>query len=133
MVKNVERKYFVTDILKSSLLSIIIGVILVLILAAIANFVAIPSGVLTGINQAIKVVSVFLGCFFGFKEKKSGIVKGALAGLIYSLTITLIFGLIKKSLSFGASAWIDAGLSLVIGAISGIIAVNIGKDRKTQQ
>lgn len=130
MQKNSSIKHLALDVLKGTFLSLIVGVILVLVFAIIVKFVPIDANILVGINQAIKVISIFLGCALGFKAKKLGILKGAIVGILYTVFIILIFGLIEKSLTFSISSLIDVGLGLVLGAISGIIAVNIGKNKK---
>ena len=127
MVKNKEKNLFITDTLKAALLAIIIGLILTFIISIILNFVPINDKILTIINVVIRLLAIFCGCLFGFKEKKSGIIKGGISGIIYSLSNLLIFGLINKDLSFAISSLIDIGLCLAIGAICGILAVNLGR------
>ena len=127
MVKNKEKNLFITDTLKAALLAIIIGLILTFIISIILNFVPINDKILTIINVVIRLLAIFCGCLFGFKEKKSGINKGGISGIIYSLSNLLIFGLINKDLSFAISSLIDIGLCLAIGAICGILAVNLGR------
>ena len=127
MVKSKEKNLFINDTLKSALLAIIIGLILTFIISIILNFVPISDNILTILNVIIRILSIFCGCLFGFKEKKSGIIKGGISGVIFSLSTLLIFGLINKDLSFAFSSLIDIGLCLAIGAICGILAVNIGR------
>ena len=129
MAKLSINKNLFTDVLKGLLLSIIIGVILILIFGIIVRFVPIEKNVLIGVNQAIKVLSIFLGCFLGFKEKKFGLLKGAIVGILYTLSINLIFGIIEKNINFNVSTLIELGLGLTIGIISGIIAVNIKRKK----
>ena len=129
MVKSGAKKYFFTDVLKGALVSVLIGAILILVFATVLNFVPINETVVTVINQIIKVIAIFVGCFFGFKEKKNGILKWLLSGLIYSLGTALIFALINKSFTFSYGILLDAALGGVIGAICGIISVNIGKNK----
>ena len=129
MVKVSVNKSFIKDFLKGSLISIIIGVILLLVFAIVLNFVPLSEPVVTVINQVIKIITVFLGCLFGFKEKKDGILKGLISGVIYSIGIFLISGIINKELNFTWGVLLDIGLSGVIGAICGIITVNIGKNK----
>ena len=127
MVQKKQKSYIVTDVLKSVLLSLIVGIILTLAVTIILNFVPISDKILSIINIIIKILAVFCGCLFAFKEKKSGIVKGLLCGLFYSVGSTLIFGLIEKSLTFNSLAFIDMGICAAIGAICGILAVNLSK------
>lgn len=129
MVQKRQMNCMIGDVIKSVLLSLIIGIILTLVVTIILNFVPISDKILTIINIIIKIVAVFCGCLFGFKEKKSGIVKGLVCGLLYSIFSILIFGLIEKSLNFNTSTFIDMGICIVIGAICGILAVNLGKNK----
>lgn len=127
MVKSAAKKYFLTDVLKSALISVLLGAILILVFATVLNFVPIGDKLVTVINQIIKVLAVFAGCFFGIKEKKNGILKGLLAGLLYSVGTILIFAIINKSFDFSWGVALDVGLGAAIGAICGIISVNLGK------
>ena len=119
-------KNFFKDTLKSTIFSLIITLVSVLVLGIVVKFVVIPPNVLLPINQVIKVISVLIGCVIGVKDKKNGAFKGGICGLVYTLIsvfIFLILGLsLKESFSF-----VDVLLGMVIGAISGIIAVNTGK------
>lgn len=129
MVKSGVKKYFFTDVLKGALVSILIGAILILVFATVLNFVPINETVVTVVNQIIKVLAIFVGCFFGFKEKKNGILKGLFSGLIYAFGTALIFALINKSFAFSYGILLDVALGGIIGAICGIIAVNVGKNK----
>lgn len=127
MVKSVERKIFITDILKSSLISVIVGTIFLLLFAILLNYIPVSETVVTIANQAIKIISIALGCFLGVKEKKMGIVKGAISGLVYAFGIFLISGIINKGLYWSWGVLLDVALASVIGAICGILSVNFGK------
>ena len=127
MVKSAVENHFFTDVLKSALISLLLGAILILVFATVLNFVPIGDKLVTVINQIIKVLAIFAGCFFGIKEKKSGILKGLLAGLLYSIGTFLIFAIINKTFDFSWGVALDAGLGAAIGAICGIISVNLGK------
>ena len=127
MNKVSEKKGFIFDVLKSALLSIIIGAIFILLFAVVLNYVPINDKIVTAINQAIKLIAVFVGCFFGFKERNIGLVKGILSGLIYSLGMALITALINKNFAFSWGVALDIGLGIVVGAISGVLAVNMKK------
>ncbi len=129
MVKSGVKKYFFTDVLKGALVSILIGAILILVFATVLNFVPINETVVTVVNQIIKVLAIFVGCFFGFKEKRNGILKGLFSGLIYAIGTVLIFALINKSFAFSYGVLLDVALGGIIGAICGIIAVNVGKNK----
>ncbi len=120
------EKSQIKDIFKGVLFSLVITLLAVLTLGIIIKFVDVPSNVLLPINQVIKVISLLIGCLLGFKNKSTGAVKGCLVGLVYTLISIFIFlivgGSLKNSFNF-----IDLIMGILIGAISGIIAVNTGK------
>ncbi len=119
-------KTFLKDVIKSALFSLIITLVSVLILGIVVKFVAVPPTILLPINQVIKVISVLLGCVIAIKDKRNGAIKGGICGLIYTLLSVFIFLILGMSLKESFS-FIDVLLGIIIGAISGIIAVNTGK------
>lgn len=121
------NKHFFLDIIRTTIIAVIISLVLVLVFALIVNLVEVGEKVILPVNQAIKVISILTSCFVGFKENKQGAFKGALSGLCYTLLSVLVFGLISKEISFNLMKLIDVALGIVAGAISGILSVNIRK------
>ena len=121
-----NKLQFLFSIIKAVATAIIITLFAVLIFGVIAKFATINFKIIKVINQFIKVLSVFLGCFMFVRENK-GLVKGLIVGLSFSLIIYFIFALIGKELSIKLSFLIDLAFCLVMGAISGVIAVNVKK------
>lgn len=121
------NKHFFLDIIRTTIIAVIISLVLVLVFALIVNLVEVGEKVILPVNQAIKVISILASCFVGFKENKQGAFKGALSGLCYTLLSVLVFGLISKEISFNLMKLIDIALGIVAGAISGILSVNIRK------
>ena len=115
---------FLQTIIKGSFTALITTLIAVLIFAGIIKATAFSSGIIKAVNQFIKILSVFLGCYFCVREQK-GLVKGALIGVLSSLLTTLVFALIcGTELSF-SSIVLDALFLLIVGAICGVITVNV--------
>ena len=52
MVKSPAKKFFITDVLKSALISILVGAIFILIFATVLNFVPVNDKIVTVINQS---------------------------------------------------------------------------------
>ena len=132
MKKLSFNKKFLFDLLRGTVIAVLISLALVLLFALVVNLTDVPEGVVAPVNQAIKVVSVLVGCLVGFKEKRQGAFKGAIAGLLYTFLSILIFGLISNNVKFNAASLIDVALGIVTGAISGIIAVNVGKRKRVE-
>ena len=118
-------KQSIFNILKGVLFSLIISVILVLILAVIAKYTDINDKTITAVNQVIKVVALFVGILLGLKGQKGGLIVGAIVGLLFTLLSFAIFSLISGELNFGKITVYDFFIGLGVGAVSGILTVNL--------
>ncbi len=107
-------------------ISVIAMLIGVLVFALIIKIASLSPSVIKPVNQFIKAIALFLGCFFSISGSK-GYLKGAVSGLISVIIIYLIFALIGGENLFGLNFLIDLAFGLIVGAISGIISVNIKK------
>ncbi len=117
------NKFFV-QALKGIFTALIVALVGVLIFAGVLKLANLNNGVIKAVNQFIKVLAVFLGCYFSVRESK-GLVKGLIVGIFSAVLIFLAFALICGNLSFGVGFFIDLIFMAIIGAISGIISVNI--------
>ena len=117
---------FIPSVLKGAFTALITTLIAVLIFACIINATSLSSGVIKAVNQFIKALSVFLGCMFCVKEDR-GLIKGLFIGALFSLLTVLVFALITGGFNQTQSVIIDLVFLTVVGAICGIITVNIKK------
>ena len=123
-MKKIDIRPDVLDVLKAVLFATLISLALVLIEAIVIKFSSIPLSAIMPMNIAIKLVSIFVGTLIGFKNKQNGILKGAIAGLVYMLLTFFIFAALSafKDVKF---SWIDLITLPIAGALSGIVAVNL--------
>lgn len=125
-----KNKDFIISVIKASCLTLICGLCLVLLFSVVVKFTALSDTAIKTVNQFIKVIAVFIGCFFSVKGKM-GAIKGGIAGVLGVFLIYLIFSLMSGAKIFTVQTLADFGLSLVVGAISGIISVNTrGKEER---
>lgn len=118
-----RNKTFVSSVFKATALSLIVSLCAILIFAVIVKFAAPSERLIKTVNQFIKVIAVFIGCFFSVRGG-SGIFKGAIAGALCTFLLYAIFALMSGSALFGLSMIADVALTAAVGGISGIIAVN---------
>ena len=117
-----------SSVIKATFLTVIASLIGILIFAGIVKFADISDIAIKVVNQFIKVVAVFTGCFFSL-EKSKGLIKGAAAGIMATLILYLIFAFLSGGETFGVTMLVDMLFMAVVGAISGVIAVNLrGKE-----
>ena len=123
-----DVKTFFSSVVRAAFLTVIASLIGVLIFALVVKFADISDIAIKIVNQFIKTVAVFIGCFFSFSGGR-GLIKGVLTGLFSAILLYLIFALMSGAEVFGIKTLVDLAFMSVIGAISGIIAVNLrGKE-----
>lgn len=98
----------------------------VLIFAFIIKIAALPSEVITPVNQVIKAAAVLLGCILGLSDSK-GWLKGGIAGILSVACAYVIFSLIAGGFDWSWTILLELLFGLVAGVISGIVAVNLHK------
>lgn len=122
------KKAFWSQIIKGVLLATSVSLIGILIFALIIKFVGISSNLIMPINQVIKVISLFLGCFFALKtDSTKGLLKGLIIGFLYTIFAYLLFSLLSTKFAFNLTLLNDILFGTLIGGICGIIAVNLRK------
>lgn len=109
--------------IKGAVMAVMIAIIGILILAGSVKLLNLSQAGIKTVNQFIKTLAIFLGCIFSVKQN-AGLLKGIFVGVIFALIIHLIFGLMGSFFNSG-SFFIDLLFCAIIGAISGIISVNI--------
>ena len=107
-------------------LAIIVCLAAVLIFALVIQFTGLPESVIMPVNQFIKVLAIFIGCFFSLRGSK-GWLKGGLVGLIAGGLTFLLFALLGGFPSGLRILW-DLLFCVGVGILSGIISVNLKKD-----
>ena len=120
-----NSKQFVLETLRGIILSTVITLVSILLFALIVKVANLSSSVIKPVNQFIKAISLFLGCFFSVKAGK-GLIKGAIVGIVYTVFIYVLFSLIGGN-AFKAGFFIDLIAGALIGVLSGIISVNVKK------
>lgn len=113
-------------ILKGSIFSIIISMILLLIFAIVLTYANVSENTIPAIIIAISNLSILFGSILcNRKIEKNGILNGIAVALIYLLVIYVISSIAIKSFSFNIKSLIMILCSLVSGILGGIIGVNL--------
>ena len=120
------NKFDLINILKGTLISVLVSLGLILVFAIVLKFVDFSDSIIKIINQIIKIISIFVGIYFVLKDKKEkGFLKGLILGLLYSIIAYFVFSILNTSITFGLSNIIDLIFSGVFGMVSGIFCANI--------
>ena len=124
MSNSQSSNKFIPSVLKGGFTALITTLVAVLIFAIIIRTATLSGGVIKAVNQFIKALSVFLGCMFCVREDK-GLIKGLIIGALSSLLTILVFSLITGVNFSLTSIIIDLLFLSVVGAICGVITVNV--------
>ena len=125
-MEKTQKNGFFKQVIKGALSSVIVTLLAILAFALVIKFTYLSNGVIKSVNQFIKVVSVFLGCVTCISGKQ-GLIKGLLVGVLTSLIIYLIFSLCGVGTGLKTAQTLDLLFLAIIGAVSGIISVNVKK------
>lgn len=115
----------ILKILKGTAISIAITLILLLIFSAVLTYTEVPESVTPTVIIAVTGVSILIGSSIStLKIHKNGMVHGALSGLIY---IVIIYALssIENGFLLNSTSFIMMLIAIAMGAIGGIVGVNI--------
>ena len=132
MKNSALLKKDVADILRASLIALLISLVLVLAFALIVRRASLDGTALTIGNYVIKAVAMLIGVCVGFKGASGGAVKGAITGLLYMLRCVFVFAVADgfKSANFNFA---DLLTTVITGIIAGIISVNIPRRGRTRE
>ena len=128
MSKAAQRNFGkgAAEVAKAIGIALIFSLAAVLVLALLVRFAGLGDKVVKPINQFVKVLAVFLGCYFSIRDG-AGLWKGLIAGIAIILVTFLVFALISGSIAPDISLLWDVLFGAAIGAVSGIVAVNLKK------
>lgn len=113
-------------IIKGSLIALCISLVGILIFAFILKFASVSDKAIRPINQIIKGVSVLIGVFVAMRKvDKMGLVGGLLIGLVYTILAFVVFSILDGNFEFNLTLLNDLLFGGIMGAICGIIAVNV--------
>ena len=102
---------------KSVCLAAVVTLAAVLLFALVIKLFAVPSAVIMPVNQVIKVLAVFCGCFFCLRPERAAL-KGAIVGACAGVLTYFLFAIIAGEISFG---WGNV-LDLLCGALAGFLS-----------
>lgn len=117
---------FLLDVLKSVGIALVSSLALELVFALVLKWTVLPTSIILPVNQVVKVIAIFLGCFFGLNGEM-GIQKGLIVGLLSTILCKLVFSFLAGNLAFGWIFLLELLFGLIVGGICGILSVNLRK------
>lgn len=127
--EKTEGLKVVLSFLKSIFISLIITFASVILFAFIIKWASLGDGIIAPVNLVIKGLSVFVGALIFCRSKSRGILKGGLYGVIYTIISFSIFSILAGAFEIGLGLISDFAFNIIIGAIAGVLGVNIKSKR----
>lgn len=115
-------------ILKGSIVSIIITLVLIIFASMILTFTNIPEAVIPAMIIIISAISILVGSIIStlYIDNK-GMVNGACVGLIYIVVLYLLSSITVAGFNLNIKSLVMMLVSIIAGMIGGIIGVNLHK------
>ena len=114
----------VFQIVKATLFAAITALLLTLVFAVVLYLSELGDKIILPVNVCIRVVAIFIGCFFSLRGER-GWLRGGVVGVLF----TFVSGVLFSSLGGGyALSWwlvVEVAFGFVAGALAGIFAVNV--------
>lgn len=121
-----ERSEYIKKIIKGVLFSLIITIILVFILSVIMTFMDISVQARNISNVIITCISVFLGTVYASRSiNRKGWLTGVMVAIGYVFCLFLIYAVFNQQIEFSIRDVYRAILAVIVGALSGMLGVNI--------
>lgn len=126
-INKVKLNNNIMKVIKGSVISFIISVILLFIFASLLVYTEIQETTIKPVVIIISIVSILIGSSLSsIKIKKNGIINGALVGLIYILTLYILSSIAFIGFNLNLYSIIMIIGAIISGMVGGIIGVNFG-------
>ncbi|WP_163193948.1 TIGR04086 family membrane protein [Clostridium thermarum] len=121
-----EEKAFLTKVSMGVLRATLITIALVIIFAIIMTFTDVSNQFLSVYYLVTTCLSVVYGAIYAArKNNKNGWLVGILVALLYMLLIFIASAVLFNNVSFGLTEFLRITIAVVVGALSGMLGINI--------
>lgn len=111
--------------LKALFVSLIITFAGVILFAFIIKWASISDKFISPVNMGIKALGVFFGALVLTKGSKKGMLQGLIFAGLYTMLAFVVFSALAQSFTLGIGLLADLAFAVVVGAIGGMLGVNI--------
>lgn len=127
-METFEKNNMLLKIIKGVGISVIFTIICLTIFSVLLTYTNLSESLIQPVVISVTGISILVGSFFATRKmNKNGIIKGIAVGLMYILLIYVISSVVNGgnfALTIGSLVMIF--ISVLCGAIGGIIGINIG-------
>lgn len=113
-------------IVKSTGLALALSVLGVVAFAVVLQATALSDSVIYTVNQTLKILSIAVGTF-AFARGENGWLKGGVTGILFTGLSYLAFSALGGDFTISWLIFAELVIAFLVGAISGVLAVNFKK------
>ena len=125
-IEDISKDKSSIKIIKGTVISIILSLILLTIYAALLSYTSISESTMVPVVITITGISILMGSSISSMHiKKQGMLNGALVGIIYMLTIYILSSIFLSSFELTTNSIIMIAVGIGTGMIGGVIGVNM--------
>lgn len=118
----------VLSILKGTLISIILTLVLLFVFAIVLTFTTISESTIPAVIIVITAISLLVGSsVIGRKARRNGLINGAMIGIVYLFFIYIISSILSGNFSIELKSIIMIIVGILFGVLGGIVGVNAKK------
>ena len=118
----------ISNIIKSSLIGVIVSILLVLLFAFILKFVEFNDKTISLIDQIIKIISISVAVImFSKTNSEKFLIKSILIGALYAIFTFLVFSLLNGGINGSIAIISDVIFSAMIGGVVSVLISIIKK------
>ena len=127
-IKKTDKNNNVYAIVKGFFIALIISLVGIFIYASVLVNTSIQENTIKPVIMTITGISILIGSSISSLQiKKKGILNGICVGGIYILSLYILSSIAFCGFGFNLNSIIIILVSIILGAIGGIIGVNIGR------
>jgi putative membrane protein (TIGR04086 family) len=121
-----DNRLRISIILKSVMIGYIFSLICFIILALLVTFTSLSDSIAPSITQVVIIMGLAItGANAAMKSKAKGWLYGIITGVVYIVILLLISWVAIDGFTFDKYALAKVGLGVVVGAIGGMIGINM--------
>ena len=125
-MSKVNKKNNLYLIVKGFIVSLIISMVCIFIYASILVNTEVQENTIKPVIIIITGISILIGSSISsLKIKKNGIINGVCVALIYMVSLYVLSSIAFCGFGFNLNAVIDIVIGVALGAVGGVIGVNI--------
>ncbi|MDI6602164.1 MAG: TIGR04086 family membrane protein [Thermoanaerobacteraceae bacterium] len=116
----------IKNVIEGVLIGYVLAIVIFLIYGIVLSFTSVSEETMPSVTKVVSGITIFLsGLLSARKIKGRGWLYGGLAGFIYIILLLILSVIFLKGFQFNSNVLLDIAIAILIGALGGILGINI--------